>query len=330
VSAELLHPGVWAIHVVIPDNPLGSTIVHLLESDRGPVLVDTGWNHDDSWAELVDGVRAAGHDIADVYGVLVTHGHPDHHGLSGRVREASGAWVAMHALDAAMITGQRNRHGSWLSTIGAAFLHAGAGEDAFRDVPAPDTPSPLPPPALPDRIVADAELADVPGMAVRALWTPGHTPGHVCFVLDDHGAVLTGDHVLPRISPHVGLWDPEDARDPLGEFLASLDRVSALGLDRALPAHVRPFEGLRERAEELRLHHEERCEELLALLANGPLTPWQLAERLSWKYGWEALPVLMRRVALAETVAHARHLERRGALIEVAGPRPRAYALPAS
>jgi glyoxylase-like metal-dependent hydrolase (beta-lactamase superfamily II) len=318
-------PGVWIVPVPIPDNPLGHTLVHLLESDAGPVLVDAGWNDDRSWNGLVDGIAATGHDIADVRGVLVTHGHADHHGLSGRVREASGAWVAMHALDAAMVTEQRQRHGSWLSSVGAAFLAAGAAEHDFLDVPPPDTPSPVALPVLPDRLIGEDELVDVPGRRVRAVWTPGHTPGHVCFVLEDAQRLLTGDHVLPRISPHIGLWSPETPRDPLGEFLESLERVAALGIDAALPAHIAPFDGLGERVAELRRHHEERCAEIESLLGDGPRTAWDIAAALTWKHGWEGLPVLMRRVALAETLAHVRHLERRGRVRELDGPRPRLY-----
>ncbi len=96
---EVVRPGLWSIAVPFPDNPLGYTLVYLLETDRGPVLVDAGWNDDESWDALVAGFQAAGSDIAACYGVLVTHVHPDHHGLSGRVRQASDAWVAMHARD---------------------------------------------------------------------------------------------------------------------------------------------------------------------------------------------------------------------------------------
>lgn len=324
--------GVWAVPVIIPDNPLGFTLVYLLESAAGPVLIDAGWDHDRSWAALTDGIAATGHDVTDVAGVLVTHAHPDHHGLSGRVREASGAWVALHPLDAQMVTEQRNTHGSWLATMGAAFLAAGADETAFADMPAPDSPSPVAPPVLPDRLIADGELMDVPGRRVRALWTPGHSPGHTCFVLEDTGSILTGDHLLPRISPHIGLWSPADTdRDPLGQFLASLEALvlaaDERGITVALPAHVGTVEDLRARAEEIRDHHLERCDELRALLAGGPLTAWQIAEGLSWKYGWDSLPVMMRRVALAETQAHLRHLERKGTVEELPGPRPRSYRL---
>lgn len=323
--------GVWSAPVVIPDNPLGYTLVHLIESDRGPVLIDAGWNHDQSWHGLQEGLRATGHDVTEVYGVLVTHSHADHHGLSGRVREASGAWVALHPLDAQAVTEQRNSHRSWLASIGAAFLAAGAEQQDFLDVPAPDTPSPVATPVLPDRLIADGELMDVPGRRVRALWTPGHSPGHTCFLLEEQALVLTGDHLLAGISPHIGLWDPASDLDPLGAFLASLDlleRVSReAGVQTALPAHVGPVEDLAGRIAEIREHHHHRCEELVELLREVPRNAWEIAARLSWKHGWEGLPVLMRRVALAETLAHVRHLERRGRVIELPGPRPRAYAL---
>jgi glyoxylase-like metal-dependent hydrolase (beta-lactamase superfamily II) len=86
--------GVRSVQVPIPDNPLGHTLVYVVDTDRGPVLVDTGWDDPDSWDALVAGVTACGFALADLHGVLITHHHPDHHGLSAKVREASGAWLA--------------------------------------------------------------------------------------------------------------------------------------------------------------------------------------------------------------------------------------------
>lgn len=79
-TAEVTRPGLWSLRVAIPDNPLGYTLVYLFETTRGPVLVDTGWNHRDSWDALLDGIGCTGHRVEDVYGVLSTHHHNDHHG----------------------------------------------------------------------------------------------------------------------------------------------------------------------------------------------------------------------------------------------------------
>src|SRR5690348_1955507 len=81
--------GVRSVAVPIPDNPLGHTLVYVVDTDRGPVLVDTGWDDPDSWDTLAAGLRSCGTSADEVHGVVITHHHPDHHGLSDRVREAS-------------------------------------------------------------------------------------------------------------------------------------------------------------------------------------------------------------------------------------------------
>lgn len=93
----------WSIPVPMPDNPLRYVLVYLLEVPGGVVLVGAGWNTEEAWTALVAGLAAAGYEPTDVQGVLVTHIHPDHYGLAGRVHEASGAWVALHPHDEALL-----------------------------------------------------------------------------------------------------------------------------------------------------------------------------------------------------------------------------------
>src|SRR5207247_9405016 len=100
---ERVRPGLWSIPVPIPNNPLRYVFVYAFETDSGPFIVDAGWNTDDAFATLSEGISHTGADISDVRGVLVTHIHPDHYGLAGRVRDASGAWVALHPADAALV-----------------------------------------------------------------------------------------------------------------------------------------------------------------------------------------------------------------------------------
>ncbi len=87
---ELVRPGLWSIPVPIPNNPLRYVLVYALELDDGVAIVDAGWNTDDAWAALNSGLEEAGGSINDVQAVLVTHIHPDHYGLAGRVRERVG------------------------------------------------------------------------------------------------------------------------------------------------------------------------------------------------------------------------------------------------
>jgi glyoxylase-like metal-dependent hydrolase (beta-lactamase superfamily II) len=325
---EALGGGLWSVPVPIPGNPLGYTLVYALESQRGPVLIDAGWQHEEAWTALRAGLAALGLDIADVYGVVVTHHHPDHAGLAGRVRETSGAWIAMHHADAKIVrtlrelAGTRDGRRTWDL---AALRTAGASEAELTELSAPGAHRrwTVDPPAQPDREVADGEMIDLPGRKLRVIWTPGHSPGHICLHLEDAGRLFTGDHVLPRITPHIGLYpyDWPDV-DPLGDYLESLARVAGLGAPPAaaaaggapdaLPAHEHRFAGIPERVAEIVAHHEERLTEVTGLLADEPATLWDIASRMTWNSSWSSMHPMSRRMATGEAAAHLRTLERRG------------------
>ncbi|WP_433230552.1 MBL fold metallo-hydrolase [Actinomadura formosensis] len=308
---EDLGGGLWSVPVPIPDNPLAYTLVYAVESPKGPVLIDAGWHHEDAWTALRDGLGTFGIDVSDVHGVVVTHFHPDHSGLAGRVRETSGAWIAMHHADAGIVrlfseVGQGGRRQFELT----ALRRAGAAES---DLTGPKQQTRVAPPAIPDRELSDGDLVDVPGRRLRAIWTPGHSPGHICLHLEDGDRIFTGDHVLPRITPHIGLYpyDTPDV-DPLSDFLGSLDKVSAMTVGEVLPAHQFRFNGLSARAREIIAHHEERLAEVAALLSRTPITLWDLTAGLTWRHPWAGMSQQARRMAAAEAAAHLRTLETRG------------------
>ncbi|WP_046728340.1 MBL fold metallo-hydrolase [Streptomyces humi] len=329
--------GVRSVAVPIPDNPLGYTLVYVVDTDRGPVLVDTGWDDPGSWDVLVAGLAACGTGVGEVHGVVITHHHPDHHGLSGRVREASGAWVALHAADAAIVRRSREtRPERWFTYMAAKLTAAGAPEEHVAPLRGGRRRS-LPglSPALPDREIVPGELLDLPGRRIRAIWTPGHTPGHVCLHLEEehpgglpgHGRLFSGDHLLPEITPHIGLYeDPDDATvtDPLGDYLDSLERVGRLAPAEVLPAHQHAFTDAGGRVRELLAHHEDRLTDLLALLRE-PLTPWELATRMEWNRPWEQIPYGSRNIAVSEAEAHLRRLVKLGRAEPVPNSEPVTY-----
>ncbi|MFF3325844.1 MBL fold metallo-hydrolase [Streptomyces sp. NPDC002889] len=333
--------GVRSIRVPIPDNPLGHTLVHLLDTDRGPVLVDTGWDDPASWGTLTAGLAACGTSAADIHGVVITHHHPDHHGLSGRVREASGAWIAMHAADASVVRRTREAEpGLWLDYLVDKLTRAGAPEEHTAPLLAARASGrtrtlPGLRAALPDREIVPGELLDLVGRRLRAVWTPGHTPGHVCLHLEEthpalrpgNGRLFSGDHLLPEITPHIGLYeDPDDATvtDPLGDYLDSLERIGRLAPAEVLPAHQHAFTDAAGRVRELLAHHEERLAGLLTLLAR-PRTPWQVAERMEWNRPWDQIPYGSRNIAVSEAEAHLRRLVKLGRAEVLAGSTPTLY-----
>jgi len=317
---ERLRPGLTSVPVPLPNSSLGHVFVYVFESDRGVYLVDAGWNTDEAFAALDAGLATAGYGMGDVQGVLVTHLHPDHYGLAGRVRDASGAWIALHPADARLLEQRgvepvdlRTRIGSMMRTLGAPAEEVAAMEAMVAMFASGGAE-----PTLPDRLIDDGERPDVPGWDLSAIWTPGHTPGHLCFWEPRNRLLLTGDHVLPRITPNVSVG-PQNDDDPLGAFLRSLDRLDDYAPDEVLPAHEYRFDDLHRRLAELRRHHEERFREALVAIRHGHTTAWAIASRMSWSRGWDEIEGYMRRAAVGEAVAHLRALEGRGAVVETPG-----------
>jgi glyoxylase-like metal-dependent hydrolase (beta-lactamase superfamily II) len=322
--AEQLASDLWSIPVTIPNNPLRYVNCYAFGTGAGLVLLDTGWASEESWQALTAGLAVAGAAVTDIRGVLISHLHLDHSGLAGRIRQESGAWVAMHPAEHAAIARPDYRDAALAVRKEAEFLRAlGATAAEAEDVVETEEEfAPFCSVALPDRELADGDLADVPGWRLRAVHTPGHTPGHLCFADERARRLFAGDHILPRITPNVSV-QRADPVDPLHDYLRSLDRVRPMDVDEVLPAHEWRFRGLAERAEAISAHHERRLAELLSAIERTPgSTPWELAGQLTWSRPWDAYSGRMRIHAVTETAAHVHLLERRGLVSATGGPVP--------
>ena len=316
---ERVRPGLWSIPVPIPNNPLRYVLVYAFETDAGPYLVDAGWNTDDAFEVLCQGLTTAGFDIADVQGVLVTHIHPDHYGLAGRIRETSGAWVALHPADAELIHDRYEEPDDLLDKVATALRRAGAPEDELSSLQRASMPVlQFVATGRPDVLLEDGDKPEVPGWDLLAIWTPGHSPGHLCFYEGGYQLMLSGDHVLPRITPNISVH-PQAMSNPLGDYLASLDKVGAYEAQEVLPAHEHRFVSLGARVAQLKQHHEQRFAEVLEAVRGGTNTAWEIASHMQWSRPWERIDGFMRRAAVGEAVAHLRALEERGVLRAVEG-----------
>ena len=321
---EQLAADLWSVPVPIPNNPLRYVSSYAFASGGGLVLLDTGWAAEESWQALVAGLGSIGASVEDVRGVLVSHMHLDHAGLAGRVREASGAWVAMHPADRALLASADLGDPERAVALELAFLRSlgASADEAAASVGSPAAYRLFTSITLPDRELSDGDLADVPGWRLRAVHTPGHTPGHLCFVDEAAQRLFAGDHILPRITPNISVHPVEGAR-PLANYLESLAKVRDLDVDEIMPAHEWRFRGLAQRADDIAAHHERRLGELLAAVAAHPdATSWDLAGHLTWSRSWDQYSGRMRISAVTETAAHVIELVRRGLVSSSGGDGP--------
>jgi len=308
---EQVRPGLWSIPVPIPNNPLRYVLVYALELDDGVAIVDAGWNTEDAWDALNAGLVTAGGSITDVRSVLVTHIHPDHYGLAGRVRDESGAWIGLHPDDAVMLNARYVEVDDLLAKMHELLEFAGVPADKLPDLNMASMmirdQVTL---AEPDVLFEDGKEVEVPGWDLRAIWTPGHSPGHVCFHSESQRLLLSGDHVLPRITPNIGVHT-QQIPNPLGDFLESLLKVQNLPVEEVLPAHEYRFANLRGRLDEIIIHHADRLAAIESLLGERPgMTAWEMAVSLTWSRPWNEIPEFMQRAAVGETLAHVVLLER--------------------
>jgi glyoxylase-like metal-dependent hydrolase (beta-lactamase superfamily II) len=295
------------IRLPMTGNPMRYINGYLLEDEDGLTLIDCGWKADDVRAALDAGLALCGYTVRDIRRLLVTHFHFDHYGLAGTLLAAGVPELGMHELDWTFLQRRKERRGDDDSIVDAWLERNGLHVEPDDD---DDSPYDRFDYAQPTRLLEDGARVG----RLRAMWTPGHSPGHLCFVDTVSGRTFTGDHVLDPVTPHVGLWY-ESGRDPMGEYIASLRSAGALETTGALPAHGEAFPDLARRVEELLAHEAAREADVLHALEKGPLTATLVAAQLKWRRRgdrFDQLPHEHQQFAVAETLAHLQHLRELG------------------
>lgn len=315
-------PGVYRIPLPLPQDGLRAVNVYALADAGGWTLVDSGWAIDEARDLLEKALAALGSGLGDVRRFLVTHAHRDHYTLASVLRREYGSRVLLGAgekpnLDviASPERAEREPERSRLLRCGAAGLVAEIGRSG---------PWPRPNPQeweAPDEWLADrAAIAVGDQDATRTLTaveTPGHTRGHLVFADDAHELLFAGDHVLPRITPSIGL-QPTTVASPLGQFLDSLRLVRNRPDADLLPAHGATGGRVHTRADELLAHHDVRLAQSRDAVAAGHPTAHDVAGVLRWtrrERRLDEMDLFNRMLAVLETGAHLDVLADRGDLV---------------
>lgn len=304
-AAEELAPNLWRIPIPLPAIPggehLGFCNAYLIGGEPW-VLVDTGMTTDEAVAALDAGLEEAGVPLEAIDSVLITHHHPDHYGMSRPIRERSNAKVMIHRRDIEMIFAGM---GGGPDMKDFFYWHGGPKLEGNSSPPILGAPEYQP--AAPDAYLTDDQVFEFDGRKMRVLHTPGHSPGHCCFALHTEEIVLTGDHILPRITPHVGYF-PGGDENPLGNFLDSLRKVGECSFRLALPAHGDPFLDPASHVSRIVAHHEFRLKACVDALGKEAKTAAEIIPEI---FGSD-LPGFHWFAAFFEALSHLVHAEFEG------------------
>jgi len=310
-------PGVYRIPLPLPNDGLRAVNVYALTDGDGVTLIDAGWALAESRDVLIAALAELGAGLGDVRRFLVTHAHRDHYTQAVALRREFGMRISLGRGEQPALEALNRPH---RGTPHREQLHRAGAHELIRLLERNDSP------ALdrgdwefPDEWIDDgAEIvvdAGAPGQRMlQAVATPGHTRGHVVFADPGGGLLFAGDHVLPRITPSIGL-ELVQATSPLADFLTSLELVRKLPDAVLLPAHGTTGMSVHQRVDELIAHHGKRLDATLSAVQDGRSTAYEVAAVLPWTRRdtpLAELDLFNSMLATMETAAHLEVLAERG------------------
>jgi glyoxylase-like metal-dependent hydrolase (beta-lactamase superfamily II) len=286
---------------------------YLVRGEAGYLLVDTGWGTDQAWDSFLSQLAEIKIEVRDISSILITHAHPDHLGLSGRLQKLSKAKVAMHRLESATIAPRYDMTHfipgieKWFRINGVPENEITTFSNSFLGFMVVSDPAEI------NVMLNGGEMISVGLFSFKVLWTPGHTPGHICLYEPNKKLLISGDHIMmPAASGSINLYPDYDA-DVLDQYLNSLHDLGKLDIDLVLPGHGDPFNGIQEWVEERVRYHQRKNSAIMENLATGAKTAYQLAVEMAFpimrrEVGWKNLGDFNKRRSVLETLAHLESL----------------------
>ena len=307
-------PGIYRIPLPLPGDHLKAVNVYAVADGDRLVMIDGGWALADATELLTTSLASIGFELGAIREFLVTHIHRDHYTQAIAVRRMVGSTVAIGEGEQISLEALRTvrEHPDIKTMYAAGAFELSAQLQKWSD-DAEGGPD-LTDWEDPDRWLPDGVDIPLTTRTLRVIATPGHTRGHVVYHDPEHGILFAGDHVLPHITPSIGI---ELARkpSPLRDYLTSLRLTRELPDARLLPAHGPVVESVHERVDELLVHHERRLDATQAAVEQGAHTAFEIANVLTWtRRGrhFDELDLFNQIMAINETVAHLEVLREQG------------------
>jgi glyoxylase-like metal-dependent hydrolase (beta-lactamase superfamily II) len=300
---------IWRITLPLPFR-LRAVHLYLVRGEDGYSLIDAGLDTQSARDVFDDALGTLGVRPESIRRLFVTHMHPDHIGMAGRHAAAGAtAFIMRDEERRARYVWGSSPLDAWVTFLERHGMATGAADSVMRA--AAELRKFV---TLPDAFhyIEDSDVVPVGDRSCRVVWTPGHSDHHFVLVDDAAKLIFAGDHLLPSITPNIGLY-PECRPDPLGDYLESLDRFGKEGEFDVLPAHGEIYGDLPKRVGELRAHHDERLAGVRARVADGGGAGVTASDVVRHFWG-QRLSAHEVRFALVEVAAHLEYLRLRDEL----------------
>lgn len=306
-------PDFFQLRIPLPIPALKHLNAYLIRSEDRYLLVDTGMGSDKAFGELRRQLAEIGVKPENLTEILITHFHIDHVGLVPRLRKLSEASLVVSAKTLEALQRFEQTYENMMNMYKVAGIPTELVEQMLRATPGHIHQAVYEELARPSRTLKDGEKISIGDYSFQTVWTPGHSPGHICLYEPKRRLLVAGDHLLPTITPHVTQWSEEI--NALTYYLDSLEKVGKLDVDVVLPSHEELFKTHRKRISELQQHHRSRATEMLSEIQRQWLTAYQIASRIHWDVeytSWDRFPLFQKFLAVGETLAHLKFLDEQG------------------
>ena len=310
--------GIYQIRIPLSEDlnfALEGLNCYLIEGTKGWFMIDTGWFLPVSFGALEESLHSLKIDFSDIQTIILTHSHPDHYGMAGKIKQQSpGVKLICHRWESDLIEFRYINFSEPREDI--AFL---LGKHGVPETEIPSLGSASMPVlqrvtiALPDHMLYGGEIISTGIYDLEVIWTPGHSPGHICLYEPQNKLLFCGDHILPTITSNIG-YHVFSGDNPLGDYLNSLNKLVHLQVDLANPGHEDSFRDMQGRINNIFEHHTQRGIEIQRLIENKCTNSYQIARQLTWSLNlpWQEFPPLQKRFAITETIAHLEYMRWEG------------------
>ncbi len=300
--------------VPLPNNPLREINAYIITGEKPgdkSLLIDTGFNR----PECEEALQSAFDELKiSKVDVFITHLHSDHCGLVPKFAKK----------DSIIYSGETDGE---LMNFEAGNLYWAILDDMFLKFGFPKAEFGRNTDIHPGRkyvhdskidftYVNEGDVLEYGGYKLKAILTPGHTPGHMCLYDEDRKIFFCGDHILGTITPNITIELGAD--NPLQSYLDSLAKVEKLGVDLLLTAHGTPVVDMYARINELYRHHEDRLAEAEYILGEEWKTPYEVARDMTWEIdcrNWDEFPAPQKWFATGEAISHLQYMYYSGRIL---------------